>query len=56
MELQDVDTGKVKGFYESKARKLPEVPDLTNKGAVPRRGDPFILTDFRGFDAYQNPS
>ena len=52
-QRKEVET-KAEAFYVPEPRKLIRVPEFAAKGAPPRRGDPFILTDFRGSDAYQN--
>lgn len=54
MEIQEIKTGKAEAYYEPKSQKLIRVPEFVAKGAPTRRSDPFILTDYRGTDAYQN--
>lgn len=54
MEIQEVKTGKAEAYYVPEPQKLVRVPEFAAKGAPARRSDPFILTDYRGTDAYQN--
>jgi uncharacterized protein YdeI (BOF family) len=37
----------------SSMRKMPEVPDMSGKLVTQRRGDPFVLSDWGGSNAYK---
>jgi hypothetical protein len=53
MEIEEVKTGRAESFYRPEPQKLVRVPDFVAQGAPARRSDPFILTDYRGSEAYQ---
>jgi hypothetical protein len=53
-ERKEVETGKAEAFYVPEPKKLIRVPEFAAKGAPAKRSDPFILTDYRGVDAYQS--